>query len=79
MIRAFECLAHVPGDGACHEQHVRVAWRRHETQAETLEIIKGIVQRMDLEFASVARAGINFPNREAAAQTPTPSTLKAGA
>src|SRR5262245_639432 len=79
IICALERLAHVPGDRPCHEQHIGVAWRRHEMQPETFEIIEGVIERVDLEFAPVARAGINLSNRETAAQTSARSTLNAGA
>jgi hypothetical protein len=53
--------------------------RCHEPQSEPFEIIEGVVEGVDLEFAAVARTGINLPNREAAAQTAARSTLDAGA
>ena len=53
--------------------------RRYEMQSETFQVIKGVVERVDLEFAPVARTGINLPNREAAAQTPARSAPNAGA
>src|SRR5262245_18372524 len=54
IIRALECLAHVPGDRPRHEQYVREARRGHEVQPEAFEIIEGIVKRVDLELAAIA-------------------------
>src|SRR5690242_4470297 len=55
-----------------------MARRRHKADPEAFEIIEGIVERVDFEFAAVARAGINLPNRETATQTPKRSSLDAG-
>src|SRR4030095_16679584 len=79
VIRALKRLAHVPGDRPGHEQHVGMPRRRHEMQSETFQVIKGVVERVDFEFAPVARTGINLPNREAAAQTPARGTFNTGA
>src|SRR6476659_7358823 len=44
------------------------AWRGDEAQAEALEIVKGVVQRMDLELAGIAGPGIDLADGEAAAK-----------
>src|SRR5262249_47168625 len=54
IIRALKRLAHVPGDRPRHEQHVGMARRSHEVQPEAFEIIEGVVERVDLEFAAIA-------------------------
>src|SRR5437867_1640025 len=55
------------------------ARRRHKAEPEAFQIIEGIVERVDFEFAAVARAGIDLPNRETATQTPPRCSLDAGA
>ena len=42
-----------------------MAGRRHEAEAEALDIVERVVQRMDLELAAVARACVHMPDREA--------------
>lgn len=42
--------------------------RGDEADAEPLQVIKGIVDRMDFKFAAVARAGIDLADGEAAAE-----------
>jgi hypothetical protein len=48
--------------------------RGDETQAETLQIVKRILQGVDFQFAAVARAGIDLADRQAAAK-PAPRRL----
>src|SRR5678810_818948 len=36
------------------------AWRGHEAQAEALEVVDDVVQRVDLELAAIARAGVHL-------------------
>ena len=40
--------------------------RCHEPQAKSLEVIKGISQGLDFEFAAIAGSGVHFANGEAA-------------
>ena len=40
----------------------------HEADAEALQIVDGVVQRMDLELAAVARAGVDLADGERAAE-----------
>ena len=65
---AVQCLAHVHGHRPGHEQHVGVARRSDKTQPEPLEVVEGVIKRMDFEFAAVARAGIDLTDRKAAAE-----------
>jgi len=51
-----------PGDG----QHVGVARRCDETQAEAFEIVERVAERMQLELAAVAGAGIDMADGERA-------------
>ena len=37
-----------------------------EPDTETLDIVKGVAERVDFEFAAVARAGVDFADRETA-------------
>ena len=47
-----------------------MARRGHEFQPEPLEIVEGVVERMDLELAAIARAGVDLADGEAAAELP---------
>ena len=40
VIGALQCLAHVFGDGPSHQQHVGMAGRRDEAQAEAFEVVE---------------------------------------
>ena len=48
-----------PGD----QQHVGVARRGDEAQAEALQIVEGIGERVDLQLAAVAGAGVDLADR----------------
>ena len=61
-------LAHVLRDRPGHQQHVGMARRGDEAQAEPLEIVERVAERMDFELAAVARAGIDLADRQAAAE-----------
>ena len=56
--------------GPGHQEDVGVAGRRDKAEAETLEIVEGVAERMDLELAAVARAGVDMPDRQAPAERP---------
>ena len=43
--------------------------RSDEAQSEALEVVEGVVQCVNLEFATVARAGVDLSNRKAAAKS----------
>ena len=47
-----------------------MARRGNETQSEALEVVEGVVERMDLKLATVARAGVHFADRKRASETP---------
>ena len=68
VVGALQRLAHVLSDGPGDEQHVGVARGRDEMQAEAFEIVERVVERMDFQFAAVARAGVDLANGQAAAK-----------
>ena len=43
-----------------------MARRGDEAKAEPLDVVEGVAERVDLEFAGVARARVDVPDREAA-------------
>jgi hypothetical protein len=43
--------------------------RRDEAQAEALQVVERVVQRMDFQLAAVAGAGIDLANCQTAAET----------
>ena len=45
-----------------------MARRGDETQTEPFDIVEGIVEGVDLEFAAVARTGIDFANGQRPAE-----------
>src|SRR5437762_14147575 len=55
-----------------------MAGRGDETKSETLEVVEGVAQRMDLELAAVARAGVDLADRKAAAETPLGGCVELG-
>src|SRR5216117_2082238 len=55
---------HVAGDGAGHEQHVGVTWRRHEVDAKALDVVNRTVQANDFYLAAVAGAGVHFADMQ---------------
>jgi hypothetical protein len=63
VIGSFQRLAHVLGHRTGHQKHVGVAWRRDKADAESLEIVIGVVERMDLELAPVAGPRIDLTYR----------------
>jgi hypothetical protein len=50
----------VSRDRARDEQQVRVPGTRDETNAQPLDVVEGIVERMKLELAAVAGAGVDM-------------------
>jgi hypothetical protein len=59
---------HVAGDRTGDQQDVGVARRGDEADAESLQIVESVVERVDLEFTAVAGASIHFADGEAAAE-----------
>ena len=53
---------HGVGDGARDQQQVRKSWRRSEEDSQAMQVVIRIVQRLQLRFAAVARAGIHVAN-----------------
>src|SRR6266566_6284266 len=69
-VGALERLAHVERHRAGDEQRVRVAGRGDETDAEALDVVEGVVERVDLELARVAGSRIDLADRETAPEAP---------
>ncbi len=55
-------------DGAGHQQQVGVPRAGDEMDPVALEVVVGVVQRLDLEFAAVAGAGIDLADRQRATE-----------
>ena len=70
VIGAFQRLAHVMRHRARHQEHVGVPGRGDETEAEPLEIVEGVAQRVELELAAVAGAGVDMPDGETPSERP---------
>ena len=68
VVSPLQRFAHILGDRSGHQQHVGVARRGDEAQPEALEIVEGIVERVDLKLAAIAGAGIDLADGEAAAE-----------
>ena len=66
VVAAAQRLGHVARHGPRDEQQVGVPWTGDEADAEALEVVVGIVQRMDLELAAVAGAGVDVADAERA-------------
>jgi len=62
--RHFHVLLHRSRD----EQQIRVPRTRHESDTEAFEIVEGIVERVDLKLAAVARACIDVTDAECPAE-----------
>ena len=75
VVGALQGLAHIVGDRAGDEQHVGMARRGDEAQAEALEVVEGVVESMDFQFATIAGSGVDFadgrlrPSRRRAARS----------
>ena len=78
MIGALQRFAHIPGHRTRHHQHVGMARRGNEAQAEALDVVIGVVERVDLKFASVAGSGVDLAYRKAAAEPPPCHTADCG-
>ena len=78
-VGALEGLAHVERDRAGHEQQVGMARGGHEADTEALDIVKGVAERVDFEFAAVAGARIDFADRETAPEGSRDDASKLGA
>src|SRR5579864_9315394 len=65
-VSSLQSLAHVLCHRARHEQHISMTRGGDEMQTEALEIVKGVVERVDFELTAIARAGIDSADRQAA-------------
>ena len=65
---AEQGVAHVGGHRAGDHQDIGVAGGGDEAQAEALQVVDHIVERVDFQLAAIARTGIDLPDRQAAAQ-----------
>ena len=72
-IGALQRDLHVAGHRAGDQQHVGMARRGREPQAEPLDVVDRIVERMDFELAAVARPGIDLPDGDRAAEQAPPA------
>ena len=70
MIGALQRVAHVLRHRSGYHQHISMARRRNEPEAESLDVVVGVVQRVDFKFASIAGSGVDFAYGEAASETP---------
>jgi hypothetical protein len=68
-------LADRPG----HEQQIGVARTCHESNAQTLDVVDRIVERVNLEFAAVAGPGVDRANAECATHDVEDPALQLGA
>src|SRR3954469_24671139 len=64
----FQGHCHVPRNRSGHEQHVGMARTRNEPDAEPFDVVVGIVQGVDFQFAAIARTRIDLPDRERATE-----------
>ena len=62
--RLLHVARHRPGD----QQHVGVARAGDEPDAQALDVVVGVVERVDLQLAAVARAGIDLADRQRLAE-----------
>jgi hypothetical protein len=51
-----------------HEQHVRMARRSDKVNTEALDVMDGVIERIDFQLTSVAGAGIDLSDGEGAAE-----------
>src|SRR6185369_11614486 len=66
--RTPQRLGHVAGHRTRHQEAVRVAWGRHEVHTESLEVVVRAGEAADLQLAAVARARVDLPDGERAAE-----------
>ena len=66
VVSTFQRLPHALGHGPGDHEHIGMARRGDEVQPEPLDVIVGVVQRVDLQLAAVARAGVDLADRQAA-------------
>ena len=71
MIGALQRIAHVLRYRSGYHQHIGMTRRRNEPETEALDVVVGIVQRMNFKFASIAGSGVDLAYGEAASETPS--------
>jgi hypothetical protein len=52
--------------GSRDEQHIGMARGSHEAQPKPLKIVEDVAEGMDLQLATVARAGVHLADRQLA-------------
>jgi hypothetical protein len=77
QVGALERFAHVRGDRTGHQQHIGMARRGDEAQAESLEVIEHVAERVDLELAPVAGPRIDLADRERSPEPPARGLIHA--
>src|SRR4051812_44091162 len=53
-----------------------MAWRGDEAEAEALDVVIGVIERVDLKLASIAGPGVDLTYRKAPAKTPPRGAAK---
>ncbi len=76
LIGTLERFAHVPGHDTGHKQHVGMPGRGDETKAETLQVVKRILEGVELELAAVAGARVDESKGEASSEPLSRSLLE---
>ena len=56
------------GDRAGDQQHIGMPRRGDEAQAEALQVVERVVERVDFQLAAVAGAGVHLADRQASAR-----------
>ena len=60
VIGALQCFAHVFCNGTGHHQNIGMARRGDKPQAETFDVVVGVVKPVNFELASIARSGVDL-------------------
>ena len=68
LVGALQRLAHRVGDGTGDQQQIGKARRRGKENPETVQIVERVVERLQLRFAAVARAGIDMADMQTASK-----------
>lgn len=64
VIGALQRSHHVTGDRPRNQQHVRMSRAGDEMDSQAFQVVVGIGQSVNFEFATVAGAGVNMAYRE---------------
>jgi hypothetical protein len=78
MIGALQGVAHVLGHGPGHHQYIGMARRGNKPEAEALDVVVGVVKRVNFEFAPIARSGVDLAYGETSAETSSRSATNGG-